>query len=160
MDKKFKGLGKRNLLLVDPDPAVRLWASRILTLEGFLVFEACDGHEAFLLSESLSLPLHLLLTDGVLDARLNGVDLARHLQILRPELRVLYLSAFPEDEAVRLDFESSLPGFLSKPLRGEKLLEKIASLLGSPNSPGPRRGPRGVFMGRTSDWRPAEKPVG
>lgn len=129
-----------NLLLVDPDPQVRAAASRVLTLEGHVVFEAVGGHEAFFLSESLSRPLHLLITDVILDAHLNGFDLARHLQVMRPGLPVLYLGSIPADETARLDLESSLGNYLSKPFDSRRLRSKVEAAA---------RGPKRV-------WHPAE----
>lgn len=120
-----------NLLLVDTDPRIREAASRILTLRGFVVFEARDGHDAYRLSENLSQPLHLLMTDVILDVHLSGFDLARTIQVARPGLPVLYLSSVPSEEAVRLDLELGLDTFLSKPFDEERLAGKVEILLRS-----------------------------
>lgn len=118
-----------NILLVDTDPGVRETASRILTLRGYVVFEARDGHDAYRLSENLGHPLHLLVTDVILDVHLNGFDLVRHLQVARPGLPALYLASVPSEEAVRLDLELSLDAFLSKPFDETRLVGKVEALL-------------------------------
>lgn len=120
-----------NILLVDTDPRVRESASRILTLGGYVVFEARDGHDAYRLSENLGHHLHLLVTDVILDLHLNGFDLARHLQVARPGLPALYLSSVPSEEAVRRDLELSMDAFLSKPFDEARLADKVDALLRS-----------------------------
>jgi DNA-binding response OmpR family regulator len=132
-----------NILLTDPDPRVRQAVSGVLTLHGHLVFEAADGHDAFLLSESLSRPLHLLITDVILDARLNGFDLARHMQVMRPGLPVLYLGSIPADEVARLDLESSLGNYLSKPFDARRLLAKVEAAARGPKRPAAMAGATG-----------------
>ncbi len=140
---------KANILLVETDARLRDEVSEALTLEGYLVFAAADGHEAFILSEAIAHPIHLIITDVILDAHLNGVDLARHLHVFRPGLKVLYLSGVPADESIRLDLQAELDTYVSKPFQSQTLLEKTARLLGRAGAglirPGINRFKHGIF---------------
>ncbi|MDQ3002731.1 MAG: response regulator [Fibrobacterota bacterium] len=146
MGEKSKIRGKGNILLVERDTALREFVSRTLIREGYRVFGCEDGYGAFLLSESLSLPLHLLLAEVVVGIDISGVELSRHLQVLRPGLRVLYLSTVPADPALRMELQSALDSYLSKPFSGPDLLSKVERLLAKDISPGKAAG--GKMEGR------------
>ena len=66
---------------------------------------------------------------------MSGPELVGNLLRLRPDVRVLYISAFPPPI---LDRQASLPpesGYLQKPFPIERLLEKIEALLGDLAAP-------------------------
>ncbi|MEO6096822.1 MAG: hypothetical protein ABIW76_14545, partial [Fibrobacteria bacterium] len=69
--------GKGNILLVEREAELRAFINRVLTEAGYVVFECADGHQAFLLSEALTQPLHLLLAEVDLGIDLGGVELSR-----------------------------------------------------------------------------------
>jgi YesN/AraC family two-component response regulator len=89
---------------------------------GYLVLEAECPEKAIEIAREHSGPIHLLLTDVIMPGW-NGPTLARNLGLLRPEMRVLYMSGytgFTHPEI--LDFEAPL---LSKPFTRETLLRKL-----------------------------------
>lgn len=151
MDKAGNPQAGLNLLLVDWDLRARGYAARELSSAGHVVFEAGNGREAWFLGETLSRPLHLLVTDVFLTPGCNGFDLARLMQGMRPGLPVLYLCDIPSDETVRRDLESSLEAFLSKPFDGARLRAKVQALARGPV----RRRPRPE---RASDRLPRADP--
>ncbi|HKP95982.1 MAG TPA: response regulator [Fibrobacteria bacterium] len=125
--EKFRGKG--NILLVERDPELRAFIGLTLTREGYAVFETEDGYQAFLLSETLAQPLHLLLAEVLVGEGLSGVELARHLQVLRPGLSVLYLSTIPANPDLRRELQAMLDSYLSKPFTGEDLVAKVGILM-------------------------------
>jgi DNA-binding response OmpR family regulator len=127
MEIPIKMRSQGNILLVDKDPEVRREVMRLLAPAGYCVFAAEDGYQAFLLSESLDQPLHLLLAEVRVGADLSGVELARHLQVLRPGLLVLYLSTIPGNPELRRELQAALDTYLSKPFSGEALLAKVGT---------------------------------
>jgi two-component system response regulator PrrA len=129
MEIQSKARGKGNVLLVENDPAMREEAARTLRQAGYGVFEAEDGYQAFLLSESLAQPLHLLVAEVRVGADLSGVELARHLRVLRPGMLVLYLSTIPGNPQLRKELQAALDTYLSKPFSPEALLSKTDVLM-------------------------------
>jgi DNA-binding response OmpR family regulator len=114
-----------NILLVERDPRLRAFVSRVLTEAGYVVFECEDGYQAFLLSESLTQPVHLLIAEVDLGTEPGGVELSRHLQVLRPGLRVLFLSTVPSNSDLRRELQAMLDSYLSKPFSAADLLDKV-----------------------------------
>ena len=126
---KAKSMGKGNVLLVERDPGTRASVNRVLTQAGYVVSACEDGYQAFLLSETLEQPLHLLIAEVRVGKDLSGVELARHLQVLRPGLRVLYLSTIPANPDLRRELQTVLDSYLSKPFEDGLLLAKAEALM-------------------------------
>ena len=82
--------GSETILLVENDELLRKAARRILEGEGYRVLDAASGEDALRAAESHGGAIHLLLTD-VRMPRMNGRDLARLVQLTRPQVKVLYL---------------------------------------------------------------------
>jgi len=122
------GGGTETVLLVEDEDELRLLAREILTGHGYTVFEARQPSEALLVAERHTGPINLLVTDVVLP-EISGRVLADRLRPLRPEMRVLYMSGYPDHAIVhqgRLD-----PGtpFIQKPFTPEALARSVRSVL-------------------------------
>ena len=67
----------------------------MLTDMGLTVLEAENGLQAIEMAERTESPIDLLLTDIVMPG-MSGWALAETLSSLRPEMRVLYMSGYPD----------------------------------------------------------------
>jgi len=84
------------ILVVDDEPAVRLFVERVLVDAGFRVVTATGGTEALGLLER-GTTIDLLLVDLRMPA-MSGTQLALKVSQLRPEVRVLIMAAYPSDD--------------------------------------------------------------
>jgi len=120
--------GKETLLLAEDDPLVRYTAAKVLHRLGYEVLVARDGQEALQLLQREGARVSLLVTDVVMPG-LSGPDLAMRGLQLRPELRILYLSGYPQvfvdDEGVIGDGVE----LLRKPFTPDLLGERVRRLL-------------------------------
>jgi PAS domain S-box-containing protein len=116
------------VLLVDDDPLVRSAARAILDRHGYAILEAEDGEHAMSLSASYGGEIHLLLTDVVMP-RLNGRKLATRLTRLRPGMRVLYMSGYTDDTAVRYGVVDGEVAYLQKPFTPASLARMVREAL-------------------------------
>src|SRR5688572_27395476 len=87
------------ILVVDDDQAVRQVAARVLQRAGYEVLQAGEGAEALRVAREHQGRLDLLLTDVVMPG-MNGRELGERLAEERPETRLLYMSAYTEDEVI------------------------------------------------------------
>jgi len=117
------------VLVVDDQEAVVKFARTILYMEGYTVIFGCSGEDALFVNEKHPFPIHLLLTDIRMSPNLNGCDLAAAMRVLRPDIRVLYMSAFTEDERVSYEVETGLAEFIGKPFSAGQLAAKVAGML-------------------------------
>jgi two-component system, cell cycle sensor histidine kinase and response regulator CckA len=116
------------ILLVDDDEAVRRFARRILTQQGFHVIEAADGAEALEVASANADPVHLLLTDVIMP-KINGLVLAERLLQERPDIGVLYISGYVETSMLLAKRPESI--LLQKPFTPDSLIEAVRQVLAS-----------------------------
>ena len=116
-----------SVLLVEDDDRVRKLAHAILSRRGYTVLEARSGGDAILLCEQHLGPIDLVLTDAVMPL-MNGDELFRRLARVRPGLRVLFMSGYPDKVANTSEWMAS-GGFLAKPFTPEKLLRSVRDAL-------------------------------
>jgi PAS domain S-box-containing protein len=122
--------GSETVLLVEDEQQVRDVARGILRRQGYTVIEARDAAEASLLSRQHAGPIHLLLTDVVMPG-MNGPDLAKRLVQERPEMKVLCMSGYTDDAAVRNGVMKAAFAYLQKPLTVGALARKVRDVLDS-----------------------------
>jgi two-component system cell cycle sensor histidine kinase/response regulator CckA len=118
------------VLLVDDDARVRQWIHEELERLGYNLLEAADGADALVIAELHRGPIDIVVTDVVMP-RVDGPGLVKALLELRPDLKVLYISGYPE---AFLRQSTSLPSednYLQKPFDMSTLIARITELLDS-----------------------------
>ena len=123
--------GSETILLVEDEEAVRAIVSKILQNKGYTVLEAHHGHEALQLCKDHQGPIHLMVTDVVMPD-MSGRELAERLISLRPELRVLFMSGYPDKAIVHHGVLGAGTAFLQKPFTLSALECKVRDLLDAP----------------------------
>jgi CheY-like chemotaxis protein len=118
------------ILVVDDIASNRTLVKEILKINDYQVLEAKDSQEAKHVSETHKGPIHLLIADLVMP-QTNGIELARFLRPLRPEMKVLYISGYNADVNVQLEVWDDEADFLPKPFSPNGLLQKVCDLLDS-----------------------------
>ncbi len=115
------GVVRGRALVVDDEALVRASTSDMLAELGYAVTEAASAETALALLAAGE-TVDLLVTDHLMPG-MTGVDLAREVRNLAPELPVLIVSGYAEAEDVAPD----LPR-LSKPFRQPELAASIAAI--------------------------------
>ena len=126
--------GSETILLVEDDTSVRDLVRTELAQIGYQVLEARNGVEACLAATQQNCHVDLLLTDVVMPG-MNGRELAQHLSVIKPNLRVLFISGYLDDMSVNSGMDPHRTTFLQKPFTPDQLLRTIRALLDS-SSPG------------------------
>jgi CheY-like chemotaxis protein len=120
--------GSETILLVEDEAALRQAAADFLKLRGYTVLEAKDGVDALSVSEKHGSPIHLAVTDVVMP-HMSGGELARELQTLRPETRVLFVSGYAGQTVVDHKVVDVENDFLQKPFTLKQLGNTIRKIL-------------------------------
>lgn len=115
------------ILLADDDGMVRELVARVLLSGGHEVHVAQDGQEALALVEA-GTPVDILVTDVNMPG-LDGIALAKKVASVRPGLRILLMSGFPEQLAKgKADIAGRIET-LSKPCSIDEIRKALSSLL-------------------------------
>jgi PAS domain S-box-containing protein len=120
--------GSETILLVEDDPALRGLTHEVLTDAGYRVLQAASGPEAIALVDNYIGRIDLLVTDVVMP-RMNGLELARRLDEVRPGLPTLYVSGHAPGAVVREGMLDPQRVFMTKPLRPAELTHKVREIL-------------------------------
>ncbi|MEA2599430.1 MAG: hypothetical protein QOF89_422 [Acidobacteriota bacterium] len=118
------------LLIVEDEENVRKPLVQILANRGYNVLEARDGAEAIRISQSHPGPIHLMVTDILMDG-MSGVELAERLAFKRPEMRVLFATGYPAGLAESDSLNREDAPLLKKPFSGRELAAKVREVLES-----------------------------
>jgi signal transduction histidine kinase len=116
------------VLVVEDEVAVRRLVTRMLGRHGYTVLDAGGADEALAIAEQYAGPIHLVVSDVVMPG-IGGAELARRLKAARPDLRVLFMSGYTGDTAIRRGEVDAGAQLLEKPFTARDLLETVRRLL-------------------------------
>jgi len=117
------------ILLVEDEDAVRKLAQRVLSGHGYTVLEASGSGEALLIAEREGESIHLMLADVIMP-HMSGPQLAERLQPMCPQMKLLFMSAYPDAEVERKGGLDPETPFLQKPFEPNGLLHRVRETLG------------------------------
>lgn len=120
--------GVETILLVEDEVAVRRMASRTLAGQGYTVLEAANGAEALVLLGQPGSRVDLVISDLVMPV-LNGRELAERLAVDRPQIPMLFMSGYADDDIVRRGLLRPGAPFLQKPFLPADLLRLVRDVL-------------------------------
>jgi signal transduction histidine kinase/CheY-like chemotaxis protein len=114
--------GGATILVVDDDDDIRRVTERILKNSGYLVLSAASGQAALAVAREHAGTIDLLLTDIVMPG-MSGRDLARELDVSRPQTRVIFMSGYHQHAPI------ANSQFIPKPFGRSELLDKVREAL-------------------------------
>ena len=120
--------GTETILLVEDEEAVRTMISKVLQSGGYTVLEAQHGVQALRVCKKHKGPIHLMVSDVVMP-QMSGRELAGRLALRRPEMRVLYISGYPDNAIVHHGVLETGTAFLQKPFTLNALEYKVREVL-------------------------------
>ena len=120
--------GTETVLLVEDEDALRALARHVLRSCGYTVLEAGDGRQAIQVAEGNPGTIDLLVSDVVMP-HLGGRQLAERLAVVKPGMKVLFLSGYPDDAVIRHGVLEAEFAFLQKPFTPAARAHKVREAL-------------------------------
>jgi PAS domain S-box-containing protein len=120
--------GSETVLVAEDEDGVRELLRKVLAEFGYTVLTARHGRDALLLAGDDASDIDLLVTDVVMP-EMSGRELVDALRGRRPDLKVLYVSGYTEDEVVQRGIRGPAAAFMRKPFAAEALVKRVRALL-------------------------------
>jgi DNA-binding NtrC family response regulator len=117
---------KKNILLVDDDPAILSVLETRLVSAGLKVFIAGNGPQAL---EILNDHHVDVLVSDVKMPGMNGMELLEKVRSIKPELPVIFMTAYGTIPDAVSSVKAGVVDYLSKPLDGRDLIEKLHKIV-------------------------------
>ncbi|MDB6095123.1 MAG: multi-sensor hybrid histidine kinase [Verrucomicrobia bacterium] len=121
--------GGETILLVDDEALLREITVILLKKQGYRVLQAESGIDALEVWKWHGSRIQLLLTDMVMPDGLTGIELAAKLRVEKPQLKVIFTSAYSREMMGRISAPGEVVHFLQKPYRSERLSDLVRQVL-------------------------------
>jgi len=116
------------ILLVEDETFLLEVTCEILESAGYRVLKTRNAMEAMSAFRQFNAIVRLLMTDVVLPGQ-NGRDLANDLRSICPDLRVIFISGYPENAVTRHGIQEEGMFYLPKPFSLPTLTRKVRQVL-------------------------------
>ena len=121
--------GQETILVVEDEVAVGELVRSVLEESGFRVLKATSGLQALEIWNEHAAAIDLVLTDMKMPKGMSGGELVENLRALRPDLKVIFTSAYaPEAQGCKLALREGF-NFLPKPYTPPKLVQVVRARL-------------------------------
>jgi two-component system, cell cycle sensor histidine kinase and response regulator CckA len=120
--------GNETVLIVEDEALVRALVVRALRSHGYRCLEAEGASEALRMLEHDGERVDLVITDVVMPG-ISGGGLGDRLALLRPDLPVLYTSAYVDEDVIGRGLLEQGRPFLQKPCTPRELARKVREVL-------------------------------
>jgi response regulator RpfG family c-di-GMP phosphodiesterase len=118
----------RSILLVDDELDIVNSIKRWLQADGFKVYGFANPLQALEYFQNNYDKIDLVLSD-IRMRKLNGYELVKKIKVIRPETKVVFMTALESTEDISKILPSiKIDGFVSKPGRLENLVNTIESI--------------------------------
>ncbi|HHO77152.1 MAG TPA: response regulator [Deltaproteobacteria bacterium] len=115
----------KTILVVEDDDTVRDLVQEILRQKGHIIITARNGGDALQMARQYEGHIDLLITDMVM-RRIDGIMLAKKMQSILPDIKVMLMSGYGADVIDREDIQAF--AFLQKPFLPKELIQKVESM--------------------------------
>jgi signal transduction histidine kinase len=122
--------GGEMVLVVEDDKDLRSLIAQGLKQQGYKALEAANGGEGLLFFDKYRQEISLVVSDIVMPV-MNGFELADLLMPLCPQIKVLYISGYPDNPALQKRNLNPETNFIQKPFSFEDLALKVRKVLDS-----------------------------
>lgn len=124
--RDLTGIG--TVLLVEDEDAVRLFSARALRNKGYKVLEARSGEAALEIMNEQVDGIDLIISDVVMP-NMDGPTLIKEVRQRRPDIKVIFISGYAEDDFRRKVDAGEEAHFLMKPFTLKQLASKVKDVL-------------------------------
>ncbi len=120
--------GNETILVAEDNEAILKMTTIMLSRHGYNVIPTASPEEALQMAQKEKDNIHLLLTDVVMPC-MNGRELAEKILEINPDVKILFMSGYPEDIVAKHGAIENGLAFISKPFTADNIIGKIRNIL-------------------------------
>ena len=120
--------GGETILVVEDENDLRTLMAQALNRQGYKTLEAANGEEGLVLFDKYRQEIDLVVTDVVMP-RMTGFELTNLLLPLYPQMKVIYISGYPDNPDLQQRNLNSDANFIPKPFSLEDLATRVRRVL-------------------------------
>ncbi len=120
--------GSETVLLVEDEASILRLGTAVLEKFGYKVLAAGTPSQAISMAEQCDGTIQILVTDVVMP-EMNGKELKKRIEKLRPQIKVLFMSGYTDDVIVHRGILEGDVNFLQKPFSVNSLVDKVRKVL-------------------------------
>jgi signal transduction histidine kinase len=120
--------GGETILVVEDENDLRTLMAQALSGQGYKTLEAANGEEGLVLFDKYRQEINLVVTDIVMP-RMTGFELTDLLLPLFPQMKVIYISGYPDNPDLQQRNLNPDTNFIAKPFSLEDLATKVRRIL-------------------------------
>ncbi len=120
--------GSETLLIAEDEESVRKMIHRVLGQYGYTVVESSHGEEGLRVAETMEKRPDLLITDLIMP-QMGGKELSEKLRAKYPDLPVIFMSGYTDDNIIKKNVKEHLFDFIHKPFTPNEIARKVREVL-------------------------------
>ena len=125
---------RETILLAEDESLVRRVVARILERAGYRVFSVANGQEALAICDGIEGGIDVLVSDVVMPG-IGGKELATRMLAKWPDLKVLFMTGYTDDEILRKGILDQSRALILKPFAPEDFLRRLQEILSGEGRP-------------------------
>jgi signal transduction histidine kinase/ActR/RegA family two-component response regulator len=127
--------GTETILVVEDQDMVRALTGRVLEGSGYRILSAANGKDALEVASAYTGHIDMMVSDVIMPG-MSGRELGLLLHAARPDMKVLFLSGYPDESIVRHGVLEPGVAFLQKPFAPDVLVQRVREELDGTNPSG------------------------
>jgi two-component system cell cycle sensor histidine kinase/response regulator CckA len=124
LNNKHNSLSARSILFVEDELVLRIMVAKMLAHLGYDVMTAMNAEKALEIFNRYGECFDILITDVIMP-KMDGKKLYQALKKKKNDLRVIYISGYPEEILLKHGIKPTHMSLLKKPFTIEKISQKI-----------------------------------
>lgn len=114
----------KKILIVEDDLISAEYLKEILKREGYEIVDILTkGKEA--IEKCKDSDIDLILMDIMLEDNVSGCEAAVEIKNINPKIKIIFLTAYAEEEMIEYAYEAEAYGYLTKPYREKEILATV-----------------------------------
>lgn len=120
--------GNETIIVVEDEQSVRSLTVQVLSRQGYYVYEARSGADAYQMCKKIERDLDLVITDVVMPI-MGGEELVQNLRKIWPNIKAIFMSGYTENAFKYRSKKNFTIDYLPKPFTPSSLAQKVRKVL-------------------------------